>query len=148
MIDISHQGMRVALDPGTFKCGWAIECQPQHSPLIGLVHIDNLETFLRQVSRFFAARQVVIGGGTGSRPVTELARQVFAPATVAVVDESGSTEEALELYLRHRGTTRPGRFIRLLGHYALKPPMDGYAAWVLLRRSAAPEEGYAETGLP
>jgi len=140
--------MRVALDPGTFKCGWAVQCHHWHSPLIGVVHIDSLETFLRQVSRFFAARQVVIGGGTGSQPVVELARQVFAPTTVTVVDESGSTEEALELYLRHRGKSRPGRFVRLLGHYVFGPPMDGYAAWVLLRRSAAPEEGYAETGLP
>lgn len=145
MVDIPHQGVRVALDPGTLKCGWAVQCHCSRSPLIGIVHIDNLETFLRQVSRMFAARQVVIGGGTGSRPVIELARQVFPPTSVTVVDESGSTEEALRLYLRHRGKTRLGRLVRLLGYYLLKPPMDGYAAWVLLGRGVAPEEGYPET---
>ncbi len=140
--------MRVALDPGRVKCGWAVQCQPLHSPLIGVVHLENLEILLRQVARFFAARQIVVGKGTGSRPVIELARRVFPSTAVTAVDETGSTEEALQLYLHHRGKGRLGRMLRLLGHYVAPSPLDGYAAWVLLRRTASPNEGYPDTRLP
>ena len=138
----------MALDPGAFKCGWAIQCQHLHSPLIGVVYIDSLEALLRQVSRFFGVRQVVVGGGTGSGPVLDLARRLFPPTSVTIVEEARSTEEALRLYLRHRGRSWLGRLFRLLGYYVLNPPLDGYAAWVLLGRGAAPKEGYPDTGLP
>ena len=67
---------------------------------------------------------------------------------MTALDETGSTEEALQLYLHHRGKGRLGRMLRLLGHYVAPSPLDGYAAWVLLRRTASPNEGYPDTRLP
>ncbi len=123
-------GMRLALDPGSHKCGWAIECQLTHSPLIGVSHIEKLESFLQEASCFFAIATVIVGDGTGSARVIEIVRHSLPGAEVAVIDEHGSTEEALKLYLQTRG----GGMLRYLYAQIFRPPLDGYAAWVLLMR--------------
>lgn len=122
--------MRLALDPGSHKCGWAIECPLTNSPLIGISHIEKLELFLQEASRFFAAGTVIIGGGTGSARVAEIARKSLPRAEVAIIDERRSTEDAFKLYLQTRG----GGALRYIAALVTRPPLDGYAAWVLLMR--------------
>lgn len=123
-------GMILALDPGSHKCGWAVECPFSRYPLIGTVHIEKLDAFLQEASRFFCPEAVIIGAGTGSARVVEAAQRMLPATDAAVVDERGSTEDALKLYLRIRG----GGTLRYLAAFLFRPPLDGYAAWVLLER--------------
>lgn len=125
--------MRVALDPGTHKCGWAIEGGFAFSAPLGAVNIDNLGAMLAGLRRFFAVNEVLIGDGTNSEQVAGGAREVFSDIPVRMVDESGSTEEARRLYLQTEGSWAT-RWLLYLLHLILNPPLDGYAAWVLLRR--------------
>jgi RNase H-fold protein (predicted Holliday junction resolvase) len=123
-------GKMLALDPGSHKCGWAIECPLTHSPLIGVVYIEKLDAFLQGIYRLFGVTAVVIGGGTGSSRVADAARRMLPGAELRIVDERGSTEEALKLYLQKRG----GGSLRYIASLVSRPALDGYAAWVLLLR--------------
>ncbi len=129
-------GTRLALDPGSRKCGWAIECPLSHSPLVGVVNLDKLGTFLQRISRFFDVSRVIVGGGTAHKRIVEAAADVFGMALVAVVDERGSTREALKLYLQASGGGWLMRHLRYLLCLLTNPPLDGYAAWVLLKRDS------------
>jgi hypothetical protein len=57
-------------------------------------------------------------------------RRLMPDAALCVIDERGSTEEALQLYLHKRGGGR----LRYIFSLLAPPPLDGYAAWVLLER--------------
>jgi RNase H-fold protein (predicted Holliday junction resolvase) len=131
-----HLGTRLALDPGSRKCGWAIECPLSHSPLVGVVNLDRLGTFLRWVSRFFDVSRVVVGGGTAHQRVITAVGDVFGTDPIAVIDEHGSTREALKLYLQASGGGWMAKHIRYLFCLLTNPPLDGYAAWVLLGRDS------------
>ena len=138
MLEIPILGTRLALDPGSRKCGWAIECPLSHSPLVGVVNLDSLGAFLQWVSRFFNVSRVVVGGGTAHRHVVAAAGNVFGPEIVAVVNERGSTRDALKLYLQMSGGRWLARCFRYLFYFLANPPLDGYAAWVLLKRDSRP----------
>ena len=125
---------RLALDPGRSRCGWALECQGLSSPLVGEVNVGKLGPFLRSVARFFEIDRVIVGDGTGHREVLEEAYRVFGELLVSLASESGSTEEARRLYVQERGGSWLGRNLLYLRFALAKPPLDGYAAWVLLRR--------------
>ncbi|OPX22763.1 MAG: hypothetical protein B1H03_03575 [Planctomycetales bacterium 4484_113] len=125
--------MRVALDPGTHKCGWAVECGLAFPVPLGIVNLDNLGAILAGLRRFFDASEVLIGDGTNAEEVADRAREFFSDTAVRIVDESGSTEEAKRLYLQTEGSWAT-RWLRYLLHLILNPPLDGYAAWGLLRR--------------
>ncbi|MCD6283090.1 hypothetical protein J7J84_05745 [bacterium] len=149
MLEIFILGTRLALDPGSRKCGWAIECPLLHSPLVGVVNLDKLGAFLQWVSRFFDVSRVVVGGGTARKRVISAAEEVFGTDRVAVIDEHGSTKDALKLYLQASGGCWLARHLRYLFYFLAPPPLDGYAAWVLLRRdSRADNFGYRQAHLP
>jgi RNase H-fold protein (predicted Holliday junction resolvase) len=124
--------MRLALDPGSHKCGWAIECPLAHSPLIGVLHIEKLDQFLQEVFRIFGFAEVIVGSGTGSARVVDTVRKAMPDVALRVIDERGSTEDALKLYLRMRG----GGWFRYIASLFARPALDGYAAWVLLTRQS------------
>ena len=125
--------MRVALDPGTHKCGWAVGCDFAFQVPKGTVNIDNLGAMLAGLRRFFSVDEVLVGDGTNTKDVADRTREIFTDTAVRIVDESGSTEEARRLYLQTEGSWAT-RWLRYLLHLILNPPLDGYAAWVLLRR--------------
>lgn len=136
MLEIPILGTRLALDPGSRKCGWAIECPLSHSPLVGVVNLDRLEAFLQWISRFFDVSRVVVGGGTACKRVVTAAESTFGTDMVAVIDERGSTRDALKLYLQVSGGWWFSRRIKYLYYFLTNPPLDGYAAWVLLERDS------------
>jgi len=136
MLEIPILGIRLALDPGSRKCGWAIECPLSHSPLVGVVNLDRLEAFLQWVSRFFNVSRVVVGGGTAHKRVVTAAEDTFGSDMIAVIDERGSTRDALKLYLQASGGGWLMRHLRYLLCLLTNPPLDGYAAWVLLKRDS------------
>ena len=89
---------------------------------------------MQWVSRFFDVSRVVVGGGTAHRRVVTAAEDVFGTGLVAVIDEHGSTRDALKLYLQVSGGCWLARHFRYLFYFIVNPPLDGYAAWVLLKR--------------
>jgi len=128
--------MRVALDPGTHKCGWAVECDLPFPVPLGTANLDNLGAILPGLRRFFKVAEVLVGDGTNAEEVAKRAREAFSDVPVRLVDETGSTEEARRLYLLKEGSWAP-RWLRYLHFLILNPPLDGYAAWALLRRHQA-----------
>jgi hypothetical protein len=104
--------------------------------LVGVVNLDRLGAFLQWVSRFFDVSRAVVGGGTAHRRVVAAAEDVFGMDLVAVIDEHGSTRDALKLYLQVSGGCWLARRFRYLFYFLANPPLDGYAAWVLLERDS------------
>ncbi len=91
---------------------------------------------MQWASRFFDVSRVVVGGGTARKRVVAAAGEVFGTDLVAVIDEHGSTREALKLYLQVSGGCWLARHLRYLFYFLVNPPLDGYAAWVLLERDS------------
>jgi hypothetical protein len=100
------------------------------------VNLDRLEAFLQWVSRFFNVSRVVVGGGTAYKRVVTAAKDVFGTDMVAVIDEHGSTRDALKLYLQTSGGCWLAKRFKYLFYFLANPPLDGYAAWVLLERDS------------
>lgn len=126
--------MRVAVDPGTRKCGWALGLPGGESFLKGTVNLEMLEEHLIWIARQFKVELVLVGSGTNSGKVALVCRKAFGTGNVHIVDERGSTEEAKRLFLRERGKSIVVFALRLLVLLFFNPPLDGYAALGLLRR--------------
>ncbi len=128
--------IRVAVDPGTYKCGWAIGPLVSDSFLKGTVNLEMLREYLTWIRRHFSVGSVIIGGGTNSQTVAEICGSVFADDVVSVVDESLSTVEARRLFLLERGEVPLRVLLRSIHLLLLNPPLDGYSALCLLKRKS------------
>ncbi len=114
----------VAIDPGTAKCGVAVVSAAGKVIARAIVSLGSLEETL---GPYLAAHpRLLVGNGTGGRPVVELLRHAGWPEAL-VVEEKGTTLEARRLYFQHRP---PRGWRRLLPLSFLLPPrpIDDWAA--------------------
>ncbi len=126
--------MRVAIDPGTYKCGWAISVPGASRFLKGTVDLEMLKDCLSLIKRNFSVELVLVGSGTNSKNVYSTIVEVFGSKKSLLVSETGSTDEAKRLYLQDCGGSSLLKLIRLLFLLFFNPPLDGYAAVSLLKR--------------
>ncbi|MCL2009194.1 MAG: endonuclease [Synergistaceae bacterium] len=151
----SRLAMVLGVDPGRDKMGWALVNYEGGLLSSGICPVSEQETFLTaltrepdcwghelspwvtekvilRVSKAEKLSFVAVGDGTGSREALKLFERLGIQ--VAVVDESGTTLEARELYWRLHA---PSWWQRCLPRTMRFPPrpLDDLAAWAIARRS-------------
>ncbi len=125
----------LAIDPGTEKCGMALVTREEDGRLTVLWRAvvqrgDVVET-IRE--RLRAKEVLVIGKGTGSRPLVQEIHADLPSAALLLVDEKDTSLQARERYWEHN--PRRG-WRRLLPASMQVPPeeVDDFVALILAER--------------
>lgn len=135
-----HRGTVMAIDPGRAKCGVAVVARPAGSAGPQVLHQEvvgagDIGRVAEELASRFRPDVVLVGGGTASRAVVELAESLRS-APVRVVDERLTTLQARLRYFRHN----PPRGLRRLIPLSLQTPerpYDDYVAVILAERYLA-----------
>lgn len=138
-----HSGTVMAIDPGRAKCGVAVVARPAGSADPEVLHqqvvgADDIGRVAEELAVRFRPEVVLVGGGTASRAVVELAESLGA-APVRVVDEGRTTLQARARYFRHN----PPRGLRRLIPLSMQTPRrpyDDYVAVILAERYLAADQ--------
>lgn len=122
----------LGIDPGRGKTGLALV---KETGEILRLHVAETKNIGREIKDFLkgdAPDFIVIGDGTNSAPVKEIAESALLVPAV-LVGEAHSTEEARALYWEENP---PKGLKKMLPKGMLVPPvpLDGYAAVILVRR--------------
>ncbi len=125
--------MILAIDPGTAKCGLAVVTAAKR-----LLHREVIETSVLLVRVQFLVEKfdiagIVVGDGTGSRPLQASLRSTFPSQPLHIIKEHFTTLDAREHYL---DANPPRGLERLLprGLRVPKVPIDDYVATLLAER--------------
>ncbi|MHB8637052.1 MAG: RuvC family protein [Fimbriimonadaceae bacterium] len=127
----------LAIDPGTAKCGLALVRRSTGTPLSILFRrIAPVEALADGIREALAVEQpaiVIVGSGTGSKPVVHLLRDTFPGLSLLVVDEKDTSLHARERYWEYHA--RRG-WRRLLPSSMQVPPepVDDFVAFILAER--------------
>jgi len=119
----------LAIDPGTVKCGIALVCEDDPTPLFrSVVACRDLEDVVTQTLARYAPDYVVLGSGTASAELVTLFRGLGV--AVQVVDEYGTT---LAARARYYVAYPPKGWRRLIPAGLRIPPgpIDDWAAVVI-----------------
>ncbi len=125
----------LAIDPGTDKCGMAHVCREEDGRLTvlwrGVVQRANVVESIRE--HLQSKELLVIGKGTGSRPLVQEINGELPSAAILLVDEKDTTLQARERYWEHH--PRRG-WRRLLPASLQLPPeqVDDFVALILAER--------------
>lgn len=121
-------GSVLAIDPGLSKCGVAVVSRDEGVLVRMVVGTSQLKEALQRLENEFNPQTVIIGSGTGSRRIAEMADALTAP--VCLVDERCSTQDARWRYFKENP---PKGLRRLIPRGMLLPPepYDDYAAILL-----------------
>ena len=123
----------VAIDPGSAKCG--VVMMRADTFVLHRAIVPTEET-VTQVQNLFAKYRIyalIVGNGTGSKPVLNALREAKFPAPLEVVEEYRTSEEARKRYVAEN----PARgWQRLLPRSLRTPPepYDDYVAVILAER--------------
>jgi hypothetical protein len=123
----------LAIDPGTSKCGVAV---------VGSSEDGSVKVSWRKVVQVSALGEairpavdegistIVVGGGTGSKPIVKMLGESYPDVGILVVDEHGSSERAR---VRYWMENPPRGWRKLVPRGMLTPPesCDDYAAVLL-----------------
>ncbi len=131
----------LGVDPGTAKCGLAAVSREGQTLYRAVVELGALTEALAELGQRFALGQVALGNRTGAGPVQGMIREALPEATVSLVAEHRSTEEARRLYWEYH-PPRGWRRLVPLGLMLPPEPLDAYAAEIVARRWL----GQGETG--
>ncbi len=123
----------MAIDPGSAKCGVAVVASDKSVLWSGMATTDAL---IGETERLIAAYKpvaLIVGKGTGSRPIIERIRSANLPPPLCLVPEAYTTMLARERYL---DANPPRGWRRLLPRSLLTPsvPVDDYVAVILAER--------------
>lgn len=127
----------LAIDPGTAKCGLALVKRLEDGKLTLLSHSmstpEGLPDSIQQALAQAEFSQIVVGNGTGSRPIVQVIRESFPGIALLLVDEKDTTMHARERYWEHN--PRRG-WRRFLPSSLQVPPVeyDDFAAYVIAER--------------
>ena len=127
----------LAIDPGTAKCGLALVKRDSNSALSILFRriepVETLSDAIHEALAIEAPALVIVGGGTGSKPIVHLLRESFPGLSMLVVDERDTSLHARERYWEHH--VRRG-WRRLLPSSLQVPPepCDDFVAFILAER--------------
>lgn len=127
----------LAIDPGTSKCGLALVRRGKAPGLSILFRrIQPLEALVQGIRDALAVEApslVIVGSGTGSKPVIHVLRESFPGLGLLVVDERETSLQARERYWEHN----PRRGWRRLLPSSLQvppEPIDDFVAFILAER--------------
>ena len=131
----------LAIDPGSAKCGVAVVQRDGTVLCRAVVPTGSIAARVQEMTVAHCPRAVVIGNGTGSRPLLLQMQALGLPAPITSVDESYTSEAAR---IRYIAANPPRGWQRLLPAGLRTPPVayDDYVALILAERYwQAQEEG-------
>lgn len=118
----------LAIDPGSAKCGLAVVSREDGVLTRKVVNVTELESTLIDLNARFDPTAVVIGSGTGSKRIVDIADSLSAP--VVVLDERFTTQDARVRYFAEN-PPRGWRKLVPQGMQVPPEPYDDYAAILL-----------------
>lgn len=123
----------LAIDPGSAKCGIAVTRPDGVILARDIVAPADLLERVRALLQTYRPLCILIGGGTGSKPLIVALRNAEMPVPICVVDEAYTSEEARARFVRE---TPPCGWQRLLPQSLRTPwcPYDDYVAIILAER--------------
>ena len=139
----------LAIDPGRAKCGVAVVRRDGQVLFLAIVAVEEIVEEARRLVAAYLPCVLIVGGGTGSRPVLQSLRAAELPVTVERVDESHTSEAARARFVAEN---QPPGWQRLLPR-SLRSPWrlyDDYVAIILAERywekqnSPSPWDGEGE----
>ena len=123
----------LAIDPGSAKCGLAVVQRDGAVRFRAVVPTARVVADARELAVAYRPDAVVIGNGTGSKPLLLQLQASGLPAPLLTVDESYTSQAAR---LRYLATNAPRGWQRLLPRSLRTPPVpyDDYVAVLLAER--------------
>ena len=123
----------LAIDPGSAKCGLAVLRRDGEVLFRAVVAAESLVARVHELADLHHPRAIVVGSGTGSRPLLLRLQASGLPTPLVPVDESHTSEAARVRYLL---ANPPRGWERLLPRSLRTPPVpyDDYAALILAER--------------
>lgn len=118
----------LAVDPGSHKCGVAVASSERCLEL-AVVSREELVGRVRQWIDHWGVDQLLVGGGTGSKPVVAELRNNLQ-FEIVVVNEFRTTERARQRYFVDHPPRGLWRLVPL-GLQTPPVPIDDYAALVM-----------------
>lgn len=133
---MSESKLYLGIDPGRSKTGLALVDEAGEIIKLRVAVTADLAAEIAEFTKGVSLCRVVMGNGTNSANVAQIAQQVLADLPLTVVKEAHSTEEARKLYWQ---VNPPAGWRRLMPLGMLVPPvpLDAYAAVILVRRHLA-----------
>lgn len=126
----------LGIDPGRSKTGLALVDADGNIKKLCVAATSDLADELTQFTQDADVAHIVIGNGTNSANVEQIAEKVLPDLPLTVIKEAHSTEEARKLYWQ---VNPPAGWRRIVPLGMLVPtvPLDAYAAVILVRRYLA-----------
>lgn len=126
----------VGIDPGRTKCGVAIVYEDGERIDIRVLPTAQVGACLAEEALGGDLAGICVGHATTSNAIVELCRASFPGIPIAVIDESRTTLEARQRYYQDHP---PRGLLRLIprGLLVPAPPLDGYAALLIVERFLA-----------
>lgn len=123
----------LAIDPGRAKCGLAVVQRDGTALFQAVVPTESLLAQTQELSLTYRPRAIVIGNGTGSKPLLLELQAAGLPAPLVPVDEAYTSQAARVRYL---DLNPPRGWQRLLPKSLRTPPVayDDYVALILAER--------------
>jgi RNase H-fold protein (predicted Holliday junction resolvase) len=127
----------IGIDPGRDKCGLVLVKEENQIVVQTVVETNDLINRIKELDNDYNIDRIIIGDGTLSSEIVERIRINYnSEVKIEVIDETGSTLEARELYWQENP---PKNWRRLIPISFQTPPrpIDDYAALVLVKRFLA-----------
>ena len=123
----------LGVDPGRSKTGLALVTEAGDIKKYAVVLMEDFTTALQNFIMEENIKNIILGNGTTSETMKRTLKEVFPLATIHIIEESHSTEEARRLYWR---LNPPSGWRKLLPLGLQVPPdsLDGLAAIILTKR--------------
>lgn len=123
----------LAIDPGSSKCGLAVVDTSLAVKERRVVPTPQIPKEVHLLSEKYIITGIVIGKGTGSRPLQVLLSEAYPHIPLHPVDENYTTLQAQDRYFQENP---PRGLARLLpkGLRSPKVPIDDYVAVILAER--------------
>lgn len=127
----------LAIDPGSSKCGLAVVGRENEGKLDvlwrGIVPVESLAEAVQQAFEQHPFSLMIVGSGTRSQNVLDIAREALPSMSTLLVDEKDTTIQARERYWDHHKRKGWRRF--LPSTLQVPPePVDDFVALILAER--------------
>ena len=129
----------LAIDPGRDKCGLAVVCEDGEIIARLVVQTPLLVSMVKNLCRKFSPDIILLGNGTGAKPIWEALQAANLPVPIKSVEESHTSESARKRFVAEN----PARgWQRFLPRSLRTPdvPYDDYVAIILAERYFASPE--------
>jgi RNase H-fold protein (predicted Holliday junction resolvase) len=123
----------LAIDPGSGKCGIAVVCRNGSVLFQGIIPVANLVAEVRALVIAHTPLAILMGRGTGSKPLRQGLEAAGLPCPLHSVDEAHTSEAARRRFVAENAARG---WQRLLPRSLRTPdrPYDDYVALILAER--------------